>query len=192
MGRKHTQRVEDLSKYRVKMHEFLDQGFVHNSISFLLICDVLIVIIEFVVHDPHFVESHWCHAAGFYFTSASLSILGFFQLEAFMNMNASGYFLFEFYGHFLDCIIIPLSIVLEFLLQGGAASLLILLRLWRLVRIMHGVFTADEEKDEGKEKGRESKKEESFRHAAHIVVKQKSIELVKRSGMAGTEKTRSE
>jgi len=164
-------------EYRCMMHEFLDRQIVHNTISALLVADVLIVIIEFVVHDDHFLESHLCHTMGFYFTSASLTILGFFQGEAFMNMNATGRFLFEFYGHFLDCIIIPLSIVLEFLLAGGAASLLIMLRLWRLVRIMHGVFTADEEKDEGKEKERASKKEESLRQAHHIVVKQKSIEL---------------
>merc|ERR1712139_30868 len=107
-------------------------------------------------------------------------------------MNATGRFLFEFYGHFLDCIIIPLSIVLESLLAGGAASLLIMLRLWRLVRIMHGVFTADEEADEGKEKERESKKEESFRHARHIVVKQKSIELAKKAGMATNTETATE
>lgn len=76
--------------------------------------------------------------------------------------------------------------MLEFLLQGGAASLLIMLRLWRLVRIMHGVFTADEEKDEGKEKERNSKREESLRHAVHIVVKQKSIELAKKAGVPGS------
>lgn len=169
-------------KFRCKIHELLDQAAVHNIISLLLVCDVLIVIIEFVVHDEVLYESHWCHEAGFYFTSASLTILGFFQAEAFMNMNASGRFLFEFYGHFLDCIIIPVSIALEFLLQGGAASLLIMLRLWRLVRIMHGVFTADEEKDEGEEKERESKREESFRHARHIVVKQKSIDVVSKAG----------
>lgn len=170
-------------KYRLEMHEFLDQQVVHNVISGLLVCDVLIVIIEFVVHDDHFLESHLCHEMGFYFTSASLSILGFFQCEAFMQMNATGKFIFEFYGHFLDCIIIPLSIVLEFLLQGGATSLLIMLRLWRLVRIMHGVFTADEEADEGKEKERASKREESLRHAHHIVLKQKSIDIAKKGGL---------
>jgi len=166
-------------KYRIKMHEVLDQQIVHNVISILLVCDVLIVIIEFVVHDDHFLESHLCHEMGFYFTSASLSILAFFQAEALMQMNATGKFLFEYYGHFLDCIIIPLSIVLEFLLQGGATSLLIMLRLWRLVRIMHGVFTADEEKGEAGEKERESKREESLRHAHHIVCKQKSIDAAK-------------
>merc|ERR1711964_94728 len=115
------------------------------------VIDGLCVLLEFVVHDDHFIEDHSMHAAGFYISCVSLSILGFFQFECFLNMNCTGRFLLEFYGHFLDAFVVPLSIILEFILANGAASLLILLRFWRLVRIMHGVFTADEENDAMKE-----------------------------------------
>lgn len=138
-------------KFRIEMHEKLDEPWVHNGISLLLVIDVLCVLLEFVVHDDHFIEDHSMHAAGYYISCCSLSILGFFQFECFLNMNCTGRFLLEFYGHFLDAIVVPVSIILEFLLANGAASLLILLRFWRLVRIMHGVFVADEENDNKKE-----------------------------------------
>lgn len=138
-------------KFRIEMHEVLDQPWVHNGISMLLVVDVICVLLEFVVHDDHFLEDHSMHAAGFYISCVSLSILGFFQFECFLNMNCTGRFLLEFYGHFLDAIVVPVSIILEFILNNGATSLLILLRFWRLVRIMHGVFVADEENDARKE-----------------------------------------
>lgn len=138
-------------KWRIELHEQLDQPWVHNGISLLLVVDVLCVFLEFVVHDDHFLEDHSMHLAGYYISATSLSILGFFQFECFLNMNCTGRFLLEFYGHFLDALVVPLSIILEFLLASGAASLLILLRFWRLVRIMHGVFTADEENEARKE-----------------------------------------
>lgn len=159
-------------KFRIELHEWLDQPWVHNGISMLLVVDVICVLLEFVVHDDHFLEDHSMHAAGFYISAASLSILGFFQFECFLNMNCTGRFLLEFYGHFLDAIVVPVSIVLEFLLANGAASLLILLRFWRLVRIMHGVFTADEENDARKEtqhaERMQSIRKEVERHSGRI------------------------
>jgi len=178
--------------YRLEMHEVLDQEFVHNLISALLVCDVIIVVLEFVVHDPGWHEDavHDMHVAGYYLTCASLTILGCFQFEAFMNMNATGRFLFEFYGHFLDCIIIPLSITLEFAIDQSIASLLILLRLWRLVRIMHGVFTADEEKSEGNLLKREKYIEDSLRQAHHIVVKTRALSVASQKAQESGRKAR--
>merc|ERR1712159_763727 len=167
----------------------------YNLISALLVADVIIVVLEFVVHDPGWHEDavHDMHVAGYYLTCASLTILGFFQFEAFLNMNATGRFLFEFYGHFLDCIIIPVSIAFEFMLGSSVGSLLILLRLWRLVRIMHGVFTADEEKDEGANLKREKFIEDSLRAAHHIVVKTRALSVASQgrnqAGTAGNAET---
>lgn len=153
-------------EWRIELHEWLDEPWVHNLISILLVIDVLCVLLEFVVHDDHFYEDHNMHKAGFYISCCSISILGFFQFECFLNMNCTGRFLLEFYGHFLDALVVPVSIILEFLLQNGAASLLILLRFWRLVRIMHGVFVADEENDARKE----------TLHAARMKSIQKEVE----------------
>jgi len=160
-------------------------------ISALLVCDVIIVVLEFVVHDPGWHEDvvHDMHVAGYYLTCASLTILGCFQAEAFLNMNATGRFLFQFYGHFLDCIIIPVSIALEFMLSSSIGSLLIMLRLWRLVRIMHGVFTADEEKSEGYKLKMEKYREDSLRQAHHVVIKNRALSVASQGMAGGTDRT---
>lgn len=148
-GPMHTSEI--CPEYRIEMHEFLDQPWVHNGISGLLVFDVMCVLGEFYLHDPYMYERHAFHDAGFYVGVCSISVLGFFQFECFMNMNCTGRFLLEFYGHFLDAIIVPVSLICEFTLNSGATSLLILLRFWRLVRIAHGIFVADEEREANKE-----------------------------------------
>ncbi len=73
----------------------------------------------------------------------SLSILSVFLLEQLAKLAVSGprYFYTSAF-HALDAFVVVVSFVLEAVLRGTlreAASLLVILRLWRLVRVAHAV-----------------------------------------------------
>jgi hypothetical protein len=83
------------------------------------------------------------HTAEAALSWTSISILGVFTLEQAAKLAVFGppYFVRSAW-HSLDAAIIVASLVLEAVLRGVAretVSLLIVFRLWRLVRVMHGV-----------------------------------------------------
>jgi len=66
-------------------------------------------------------------------------ILFFFLLESLMLIYC---FAFRFFKHFwytLDLIIVLISLVFDLLIKVDSASLIMVVRLWRVIRIIHGV-----------------------------------------------------
>merc|ERR1719373_784714 len=62
-------------------------------------------------------------------------------------MIAFGWDFFHHFGHVLDGIVIPVSIILEFVI-GSSGELLIIVRSWRLLRIVHGIYETQSSKGE--------------------------------------------
>mmetsp|Transcript_8116 Transcript_8116/g.9305 ORF Transcript_8116/g.9305 Transcript_8116/m.9305 type:complete len:258 (+) Transcript_8116:228-1001(+) len=79
------------------------------------------------------------------FYGISLAILSTFEIELIFLMFILGlYGFFRNFAYILDLLIITFSLVLEVMLHntesGAAVGLLILARLWRFVRISHGIL----------------------------------------------------
>lgn len=80
-----------------------------------------------------------------YFYIASLTILGIFEAELLLLLLVLGcYGFFRNFGYIFDVFIITTSLSLEVLLHnteaGSAVGILIAARVWRLVRIGHGIM----------------------------------------------------
>jgi len=110
-------------------------------------CDVVLQAVECPNQEtvsclpfPH--EIHNIHS---FLYILELSILGLFELEMFFLFYCLRFQFFRSLVNIMDLAIITLSIVLEVILhnssnQSSAAGLLIFARLWRLVRIGHGIL----------------------------------------------------
>jgi voltage-gated hydrogen channel 1 len=75
----------------------------------------------------------------------SIVILSMFTIEQFFRFAIFGFSYFLNLWHLLDATVIVTSLILEILLRGPArdtAALLIVFRLWRLVRVIHGIGEA--------------------------------------------------
>jgi hypothetical protein len=111
-------------------------------------------------------ESHKLEDTEEAFAMTSMVIIYIFALEIVLLIIGMGpikFFTNCFYV--LDFTVITLTIVLHFLFHDQPADdLLILLRLWRFARILHGVYAATEEYHEEEE--REEEEEEAEKKAA--------------------------
>jgi len=93
--------------------------------------------------DPH--KYHGIHVAHIVLFSMSVAILIIFMLELNMTLIAMGKKFFQNFFLVFDYVVVALSLVLEFVFWfgqesvAGIAELLILFRLWRFVRVGHGI-----------------------------------------------------
>lgn len=129
-------------KWRHELGECLESPWVWRPITTLLLIDVCFIFVEFIIHDYHFIDEDWPHDVGHYMKITSLVILTIFQIESLLTFIAFGSRFFRHVGFVLDGVVIPVSILMETVVSADAASLLVVLRFWRLVRIAHGIFEA--------------------------------------------------
>lgn len=129
-------------RWRHELGECLEHKSVYRPITALLLIDVGFIFAEFIIHDYHFIDMDWPHEVGYYIKCTSLSILVIFQIESILTLIAFGLKFFSNPGFILDAIVIPVSILMETVLTADGASLLVVLRFWRLVRIAHGIYEA--------------------------------------------------
>jgi len=136
-----SQRDDDRAPWRVKLGNFVEHRYAEIALAILLLADVCVVIAEIIIVDIacrggkeveevlHGPEEalHW----------TSISILSVFCLELFLTFIAHDFAMFKHLGYVLDTIIIPTALFLELFLDD-VAGLLVLLRLWRLIRVAHG------------------------------------------------------
>ncbi|XP_078523604.1 voltage-gated hydrogen channel 1 isoform X2 [Lissotriton helveticus] len=119
----------------------------HNfqvAIICLVIIDALFVLVELLL-DLEIIAPDHEHIAPRVFHYMSLSILSFFLIELFFKLYA---FQAEFFHHkfeVMDAIVIVVSFVLDIVYISredifAAVGLLILLRLWRVARIINGII----------------------------------------------------
>lgn len=103
-----------------------------------------LLVLDGVFGDPH---SHKVEQLSEVLHYISLGILALFQLEVLLHLLAFGRHLFKHIGYIADFIIVPVSIALEVLFHG-VGSVLVVLRLWRVVRLMHSVYAVHHEETE--------------------------------------------
>ncbi|XP_032732196.1 voltage-gated hydrogen channel 1 isoform X2 [Lontra canadensis] len=110
----------------------------------LVILDALLVLAELIL-DLKIIELDKNDYAAKVFHYMSFAILTFFMMEIFFKLFV---FRMEFFHHkfeILDAIVVVVSFILDFILlfqkhQFEALGLLILLRLWRVARIINGII----------------------------------------------------
>lgn len=105
--------------------------------------------------DEH--KHEWVHISHDILFSLSMAVLALFQLELLGLLAAIGFRLFCSNPlYVLDFVIISISIVLETVgrayheLYGQFAHAVIVARIWRFIRIGHGIFTSTHELDHEK------------------------------------------
>ncbi|KAJ1093094.1 hypothetical protein NDU88_006203 [Pleurodeles waltl] len=125
-------------KWLLSSHKF------QVAIICLVIIDALFVLVELLL-DLEIIEPDHDHIAPRVFHYLSVSILSFFLIELFFKLYA---FQGEFFHHkfeVMDAIVIVVSFILDIIYISRedvftAVGLLILLRLWRVARIINGII----------------------------------------------------
>lgn len=167
-GRTHRQRPESTvppawwgrhASTQRRLAAALESRRMHVVIIALTILDLCIVVTELSLFSFYPVEEERPEAV----TSAedvlawtTVAILSIFALEQLAKLAVFGFRYFMQFWHAFDAAIIVTSLVLEVLLRGPArdtVALLVVFRLWRLVRVMYGVVeveTAEHEAALGK------------------------------------------
>ncbi|XP_005403219.2 PREDICTED: voltage-gated hydrogen channel 1 isoform X2 [Chinchilla lanigera] len=110
----------------------------------LVVLDALLVLAELIL-DLKIIEQDKNKYAAKVFHCMSIAILAFFMVEIFLKIFV---FRLEFFHHkfeILDTVVVVVSFVLDIVLlfqehEFEALGLLILLRLWRVARIINGII----------------------------------------------------
>ncbi|XP_032095349.1 voltage-gated hydrogen channel 1 isoform X5 [Sapajus apella] len=110
----------------------------------LVVLDALLVLAELIL-DLTITQPHKNNNATRVFHYMSIAILGFFMMEIIFKLYV---FRLEFFHHkfeILDAVVVVVSFVLDIVLlfrkhEFEALGLLILLRLWRVARIINGII----------------------------------------------------
>ncbi|KAL4422153.1 hypothetical protein ABPG77_006842 [Micractinium sp. CCAP 211/92] len=129
----------------------LELPAMHLGIIALTLLDLGVVVTELILSSIYPVREeapHPVHVAEEALSWVSISILIIFvaELAAKLAVFGHGYFTRSWW-HLADAAVVIISLTLELTLKGVAqevASLLVFFRLWRLLRIMHGVAEAME------------------------------------------------
>ncbi|KAI7840282.1 hypothetical protein COHA_006064 [Chlorella ohadii] len=141
----------NLAKLQSRCAEVLESSATHYTIIALTLLDLGIVVTELILSSifpaaeavPHAVHTteevlSWC----------SIAILCVFTAELVAKLAVFGHRYFtSSWWHMADAVVVITSLTLELTLRGIAqevASLLIFFRLWRILRVMHGVAEAME------------------------------------------------
>lgn len=167
--------------YRGQLVRFLHSGFVGHTMNVLLVVDIVLLIVgiqmevyyleskidDFAEACEHHAESldhygdHELHEQEKQLVATSIGILSVFLLEIFLSIIAEGMVFFHSPLHWLDMVVISVSLFFEVHGDHAAAEALILVRCWRFLRLIHGVFDILED-NSGDEEGAENEnKEES-------------------------------
>ena len=145
---------------RGKLVRFLHSGSVGHFMNVLLVVDIILLIVgiqmevyyleskigDFSLACEHHAESlehygdHELHDQEKNLVAASIAILSVFLLEIFLSILAEGLVFFHSPLHWLDMIVISVSLFFEVEGDASAAEALILVRCWRFLRLIHGVF----------------------------------------------------
>jgi len=142
------QSVNKVAKWRHDLGEFLEGRKCQSLLANLLRIDIICIIVELLISADIIHASHYTGHALHLF---SFSILCFFALDVSLLIVSFGISFFKQPIYILDFFVIFLSIILEMKVSHDEAELLIILLLWRVIRILHGVYTYREIKHKEKE-----------------------------------------
>ncbi|KAJ3014110.1 hypothetical protein HKX48_005330 [Thoreauomyces humboldtii] len=152
--------VSSLRKTQIRVGEALETHKAHAAVLFLVLIDLLLVSSEILLsfledqdckngNDSHDEKPRWLELL----LRSSIGILCAFCIEHALRLFAFG-FSYYFYNplHLFDAAVVFASLALELFLGGRLqeiVGLLIVLRFWRIVRIIDGVATAVKVEHEG-------------------------------------------
>ncbi|KAL3691203.1 hypothetical protein R1sor_004854 [Riccia sorocarpa] len=180
-----TTRTEELERgrapWRKQLGDSLDSTPAHVTIVLLLAVDLLATVIDILktVHNKTndldtcvtHVEACTC-ISHFEKTESleflywvSISILSILALNVLGLLIAFGTSFFRHPGYVLDFFVVGTALALELFLDSDTVGLLIILTLWRIVRVAHGIFeVTDEAWEKEIEKFKELLKESDAKH----------------------------
>ncbi|KAI8054131.1 hypothetical protein BDF22DRAFT_743100 [Syncephalis plumigaleata] len=134
------------STSRQKLAETLESRRTHIVVLSLVVLDLVFVLLEILI--SLFDRDDWeAHVAVKILGNLSLAIVCLFAVEQVLHLYAFGIRYFTSWLHLLDVCVIVGSLVAELMLKGRereAASLLIILRFWRVLRVMDAAALAVE------------------------------------------------
>ncbi|EFJ10096.1 hypothetical protein SELMODRAFT_128853 [Selaginella moellendorffii] len=151
------------SSWRHNLRGALESTPAHVTIVALLLIDLLATAVDLLltIHNTSAdlrecsasVRACQCDPTGFssgrepweFLHWISVGILGVLMLNVIGLMVAFGASFFKHAGYVLDLFVVTSALVLEVFFQADTAGLLIILNLWRIVRVAHGIFEVTDE-----------------------------------------------
>jgi hypothetical protein len=110
----------------------------------LLLLDVIVLIGDLLIESHCELQpDHWLHhvATALYWTS--IGILCIFLIELFLLIACLEYRFFTHFWYDVDLVVVLTALVMELLYKHTVAlyiEFIVILRLWRVLRIFHGMY----------------------------------------------------
>lgn len=153
--------------WRGTLCRIVSNPIVHHLLNTLLVIDIVILVVstqmeiyyldtqvenfDKACHDgAHSLEHYGDHTIHTYehnLEIASIAILSIFALELLMSIIGEGEVFFHNPLHILDVIVVSISMYFEIGGNTTAAEVIVLVRCWRFLRIVHGVVEILEEEE---------------------------------------------
>eukprot|EP00026_Physarum_polycephalum_P014806 Phypoly_transcript_15363.p1 GENE.Phypoly_transcript_15363~~Phypoly_transcript_15363.p1 ORF type:complete len:222 (+),score=25.00 Phypoly_transcript_15363:98-763(+) len=143
--------------FRKSLGVFIESRKVQILVVSLTVLDLIIVAVDLFIEehyrcreDEH--KDAWVEITEEVLGYTSITILVLLGTEILLVLIAFGLKFFQHPFYVLDMVVIGLSLVFELVFKEAVGALLVIFRLWRLVRIAHGVAVGLEERTEQKMK----------------------------------------
>lgn len=150
------------AEWRVSLGEALESTTTHVIIVALLLTDLLATAIDILkeIHTTHAdldacierLASGGCpsefqrtEAPWEWLSYVGIAILCVLLLNVLALLLAFGAAFFKHAGYVLDAVVVVTALYLEVFLAADTAGLLVILTLWRIVRVAHGIFEVTDE-----------------------------------------------
>jgi len=127
----------EMAEWRRALGQFLETKKWSYTMLTLLFMDISMVFLHLIADSTPSL-----HAVEPVIETITFSVICFFCFELFMLLVSFGPIFFQDKGYVLDLIVVPMSLVLEKISTVG--RFLIILRLWRVLRVMHRVTRAQQ------------------------------------------------
>ncbi|KAL6076891.1 hypothetical protein QOT17_002586 [Balamuthia mandrillaris] len=134
------------------MARFLEGPFMQYFLLALLVLDVLVLVVELGIMEASCESGkeksdHTFHIIEQVLRYVTLSILSIFAFELLLLLLALGLDFLKHPLYIVEVAIIATAFVLEIGLRHlqAISGLLVIFRLWRLLRLVHGVITAQQD-----------------------------------------------
>ena len=132
--------LQDRVRLQAKLHSHRFQMIIIG----LVVIDFLIVLVQLLMDIQVIKGVHHDHLAIQFLHYTSIVILGLFLIEIVVKLYAFGLDFFHHKLEVFDAIVVIVSFALDIAYSGNmdawdAVGLLVLLRLWRVVRIVNGI-----------------------------------------------------
>lgn len=168
--------------WRTHLSNFLESTIIHVFSISLLILDLIITILELssslvsCTKNVNKVEEHYLHWIG-------VSILSILSMKIIALVVGLGSSFFKQPGYIMDGVVAIGALFMEVFLERRGGGLLVLVSLWRVIRVVESVFELSDEAIEAQIAGIvcqfETFKEENIRLLEIIHEKDNTIEMLK-------------